>query len=144
MSEDAASAVKKEDWFSRIVIWNEERGLLSQGFSHLNEASFIIEELLESTGAFDSENARTESLRLANMILSHKQGEVDPKHILDCLADIQVFATGAIAKIGYNPTLVAEEVYKHINSRTGRTIEGKFVKDLGVEVYVPDYDKCKL
>ena len=144
MNQDAISTVTEDDWFSRIVTWNDQRGLLSRGFSHRNEISFVIEEFLESTGAFDSENAREESLRLADMILSHMQKEVEPRHIVDCFADILVFVTGAIAKLGYNPTLVAGEVYKHINSRTGQIINGKFVKDSDVEVYAPDYDRCKL
>jgi hypothetical protein len=59
------------------------------------------------------------------------------------MADIIVFASGAIAKSGYNPSLVMEEVYKEINSRKGTLVEGKFVKDPNIVPYKADFSICK-
>lgn len=126
--------------FKKIVDWNHERGLIERGFDHTKEASFIIEELLESTGEYDSETARDKALGYAKEIVGETNPE--PEKIIDAMADIIVFATGAIAKNGYDPAKVMDEVYKEINSRTGSMIEGKFVKDTTATVYKADFSKC--
>lgn len=128
--------------FEKIVQWNNERGLIERGFDHTNEVSFIIEELLESTGNIKSEEARERALHYANEIITNPDG--NPESVIDALADIIVYATGAMAKIGYNPSDVMDEVYKEINSRTGTLIDGKFVKDLDAETYTADFTRCKL
>lgn len=130
------------DMFEKIVKWNEERGLIERGFDHSKEASFILEELLESTGNYDSITARERAMGYANEIV----GDAHAKEvqIVDAMADIIVFATGAIAKNGYNPSKVMDEVYKEINSRTGKLIDGKFVKDKDAKVYEADFSTCKV
>jgi predicted HAD superfamily Cof-like phosphohydrolase len=125
----------------KIVDWNNERGLIEKGFNHKNEISFIIEELLESTGKYDSITAREESIRIAETITNNE--DVNKEEIVDAFADIIVFATGAIAKVGYDPDKVMNEVFKEIDSRKGKMIDGKFVKDLDVEMYKSDFSICK-
>lgn len=127
--------------FQKIVDWNNERGLLERGFHFKNEVSFIAEELLESTGKYDSVSGREEALRLANEIV----GEIEPEaeKVVDAMADIIVFATGAIAKLGYDPAKVMDEVYKEINSRTGQLVDGKFVKNPDAILYQADLQSCR-
>jgi hypothetical protein len=128
------------NWFDRVVKWNEERGLLDRGFNHQNEMSFIIEELLESTGKFSSETARPFAKSLAAGLV--RRGTADTELLVDSWADMIVFATGAIAKLGYDPAKVMEEVFREINSRTGTLVDGKFVKDQTAVLYVADFNKC--
>jgi predicted HAD superfamily Cof-like phosphohydrolase len=130
------------DWFTRVVQWNKERNLLALGFDHQKEVSFIVEELLESTGKHDSLSARAYAETLAKDIVGDSHST--PEQQVDALADIIVFATGAIAKAGYDPTKVMEEVYQEIHSRTGKLVDGKFVKDPDAVPYKADFTDCKL
>lgn len=130
------------DIFQRIVKWNEDRGLIERGFDHSKEVSFIVEEILESTGNFDSISAREKAMVYANEMVGDSNGSEE--QVVDAMADVIVFATGAIAKNGYDPSKVMEEVYKEINSRTGKLIDGKFVKDQDAKLYEADLKSCKL
>lgn len=130
------------DWFQKIVQWNNERGLINLGFNHIKEASFVIEELMESTGHFNSESARDQALAYAGEIVGDHEGTAE--QVVDAFADIIVFATGAIAKSGYDPSKVMDEVYKEINSRTGTLVDGKFIKDPNAVPYKADFDQCKM
>lgn len=127
--------------FQKIVTWNRERGLLEKPFNHEKEVSFIIEELLESAGDHDSITARAQAEEIAATITNTEY--FDPEKAVDAFADIIVFATGAIAKLGYNPDQVMEEVHKEISSRTGTLIDGKFVKNPNAEKYTADFSQCK-
>jgi predicted HAD superfamily Cof-like phosphohydrolase len=128
--------------FNNIVNWNEERGLIAKGFNHENEASFIVEELLESTGKYDSVSARDKSKIIAGDIT--KDIDTDAEGIVDAFGDIIVFAVGAIAKNGYDPEKVMTEICKEINSRTGVLVDGKFIKDKEAEFYKADFSAAKL
>ncbi len=128
--------------FEKLVEWNKNRNLLALGFDHVKESSFILEELLESTGNYNSESARERALQYAKEIVG--ESEPNDEAVLDAWSDMIVFATGAIAKLGYDPSKVMDEVYKEINSRTGQLIEGKFVKDKDVIPYKADFSGCKL
>lgn len=64
------------------------------------------------------------------------------EEIVDAFADIIVFSTGAIIKNGYNPEKVMDEVLKEIESRSGKIIDGKFVKDLNVKTYKANFSEC--
>lgn len=130
------------NFFEGIVKWNQERGILDIGFDHQKETSFIVEELLESTGQFDSESAREKAEEISQTIVVH--GQAEGEKIVDAWADIIVFASGAIAKLGYEPSKVMDEVYKEINSRTGKMVEGKFIKDKDAVLYQADFTGCKL
>ncbi len=124
-----------------IINWNKQRGLIKKGFNHQKEVSFIVEELLESTGKYDSLTARTEAEKIAKQICVNSDPDIEIK--VDAFADLIIFAVGAIAKAGYDPQIVMDEVLKHINSRTGKIIDGKFVKDTDIKVYQPDFKKAK-
>ena len=126
--------------FDKIVEWNRERGLLEKGFNHEKEVSFIIEELLESTGNYDSLSARNEAVAMAQKITADSQN--NPDQIIDTLFDIIIFATGAMAKLGYNPSKVMDEGFREINSRTGTLVDGKFVKDPNTQTYTADFSTC--
>lgn len=128
--------------FQKIIEWNRERGLLNKKFNHQREVSFIVEELLESTGNHDSITARDKAEEIAGDIVTPDY--FDEEKIVDAFADIIVFSTGVIAKLGYNPDSVMNEVYKEINSRTGTMIDGKFVKDPEATKYIADFTNCKL
>ncbi|MAQ77293.1 hypothetical protein CL684_02095 [Candidatus Campbellbacteria bacterium] len=128
------------DMFEKIVRWNEERGLLGKEFDHQKEVSFILEELLESTGNFDSISARERAEQLAAEITQNTQH--DNETIIDALFDIMIFATGAMAKLGYNPSKVMDEGFKEINSRTGNLVDGKFIKDPQAKKYEADFSTC--
>jgi predicted HAD superfamily Cof-like phosphohydrolase len=106
------------------------------------EMAHIIEELIESTGKEDSLSAREMAEKRAEEILNGNENQ-NKEEIVDAFADIIVFATGSIAKLGYNPEEVMDEVLKEIESRTGKMIDGKFVKDLNVEMYKAKLEKCK-
>jgi len=127
--------------FEKIVIWNQERGLLEKGFDQTKETSFIIEELLEATGNYDSITARDKAMTLAEEIT--KNTHTEPEKIIDALFDIIIFASGAMAKLGYDPTKVMDEGFKEINSRTGTLMDGKFIKDLETKKYEADFSACK-
>lgn len=126
--------------FTRILKWGEERKIFPQEFNHHSETSFIVEELLESTGKFDSISAREKADKISSKIL--KNGTGSKEEIIDAFADIIVFSTGAIIKNGYNPDKVMDEVLKEIESRTGKIIDGKFVKDSDVKMYKANFSEC--
>ncbi len=127
--------------FQKIIQWNKERGLLDKPFNHQREVSFIVEELLESTGNHDSITAREKAEEIATEIVSPDY--FDEEKVIDAFADIIVYATGVIAKLGYDPDKVMEEVYKEIDSRKGKLINGKFVKDPDAPRYHADFSHCK-
>lgn len=123
--------------FKNIIQWNKERGLLDKPYNHKNEVSFILEEVLESYGLdVDREH-------LVNSIGDIAETSSNTEKV-DAFADIIVFSIGAITKLGYDPEKVMEEVYKEINSRTGKLIDGKFVKDKDAITYKADIDSCML
>ena len=123
----------------KIVDWNKERKLNEQTFKLKEEISFIIEELLESTGEYKSIDARSKALELVKTFKDNDNDE----EIIDAFGDIIVFATGTILKLGYDPDKVMEEIFKEIDSRKGKIIDGKFVKDPLIMPYKADLKKCK-
>ena len=126
---------------NRIIKWNEERGLIKKGFNQKVEIAHIIEELLESTGKYDSLSAREKAENLAEEFIAKGENK-NKEEIVDAFADIIVFAIGAIGKLSYDPEKVMDEVLKEIESRTGKMIDGKFVKDPDPKMYKADFSKC--
>ncbi len=133
---------------SRIVSWNKERQLIKKP-EIVNETSFIIEELLEMQTAMKSEEAREVAKTLAEDIREMSAGyQPTPNQVIDAAADIIVFATGIIAKMGFDPDMVMAEVQKEIDSRVGDLDEtGKWVKDSSPEAkakrYKASFRKCR-
>ena len=129
-------------FFKKIRAWNEERGLPDLPFDHQKQVSFIVEELLESTGNYDSLSARDKAIEMAGDITQDAQH--DPEAVVDAFGDIIVFSVGVLLNLGYDPDKTMEEIYKEINSRTGTIVDGKFVKDPNAERYYADFSTCKL
>lgn len=116
-----------------IVQWNKDRGLTE--FSKVAEWRMLKEELDEfQEAATDDE-------------------------MVDALADIIVVATGALFKLGYDPTLVMKETLKEINSRkqdpeqkkrwesSSERPKEKWKKDVNQDpstLYTANYKLCKL
>ena len=128
------------DISKRIVMWNDERGLLKTP-EHVNleiEMSFITEELLEMCTGLKSSEARTKALALAALI-NDPEHEQTPEQVVDAAGDIIVFATGLIRKMGYCPEEAMHEVLKEIESRGGSIIDGKFTKDKSPEAQAKWY-----
>lgn len=138
----SADKEANSNWFAKIVKWNKERGLLESPYVHRREMSFILEEIIESNGSISSEDARINAEFWAEEIADEDPSNIEL--IVDSYADIIVFATGAIRKLGYDPDKVSIEVLKAINSRTGKIVDGKFVKDLDAIRYEPDYSTCRI
>ena len=128
--------------FEKIHRWNEERVLPILPFDHKKQVSFIIEELLESTGNFDSISAREKAEDIASEIT--KDANANPETVIDAFGDIIVFAVGVMVNLGYDPDKVMDEVFKEIDSRKGTIIDGKFVKDPNAERYYADFTDCTI
>ena len=91
-----------------IVKFNEERNLTQ--FNLDTEIKMLLEELNEFVEASQVE---------------------DTNEMVDALCDIIVVATGALYKLGYDPTLALQETTKEILSRQGTINEetGKWEKN---------------
>ena len=128
---------------NEIKRFQKDRLLDKQSFNHKTEVIHILEELLETIG-YESLYARDKATEIYE-----KHFYLEPREkeeLVDAFADIIVFAIGSIMKLGYEPECVLEEVAKEINSRVGKIIDGKFVKDTSPEAkakwYKANYNKC--
>lgn len=90
-----------------ILKWAYERGLLVQG----NERNQLIK-LMEEVG------------ELSSAILKDKPGEVK-----DALGDIQVVLIILSNQLGYDLDECLQDAYNVIKNRTGKKVDGIFVKD---------------
>ena len=102
----------------RIIEFNKTRGLLKE-VNWAKEFSFIAEELSEGLRA-NTNNDR-----------------------VDALADIIVFAVGAMKKAGYNPSIVMDEVLLHIESDTGYYDKEQQKQIKTKRSYTPDFTKAQ-
>ena len=134
----------KKSILARIVQWQRDRLILDHPFDHEKEITFIVEEVLESTGAYKSEEANQKAQEIVKRILAETKTSPTREEMVDSFGDIIVFATGAIAKLGYDPDKVMDEIHKEIDSRRGKIIDGKWVKDRTVKTYKADFTKCDL
>jgi len=134
----------------RIVQWNEERKLLENPTTFKKESCFILEELIEGLVGSESKEARRDAEEIVDIISNEaKKGkEITTEDEIDALCDIVVFAVGAIRKLGYNPSIALDEVIKEIESRKGKIIDGKFIKDKSLEAqknwYKANFSKAKI
>jgi len=102
----------------RVIEFNNKRNLIKP-VNWSKEFSFIAEELSEGLRA---------------------NADIDR---VDAMADIIVFAIGAIKKAGYDPTIIMEEVLMHIESDTGYYDEAqqKWIKT--ERSYTPNFGNAK-
>jgi len=134
----------------QIEQWQKDRLLDKQEYIPINEATNIIEELLEGMGykvPKEYRNDLKEEVRNSIFTLTEELElkYIEPKEedIIDSILDQIVFSIGSIMKLGYDPEYALNKCIKHINSRTGKIVDGKFQKDLDVKTYEPEYNKCK-
>jgi len=134
------------DPIAEIEKFQKDRLLDKQLFDFKTEVLNILEELVEMTGE-ESEAARRIAKDIFKNYFENKL-IVDKEELIDCFTDIRVFSIGATMKLGYDPKCVLAEVGREINSRTGRIIDGKFVKDKSPEAvakwYKADFSKCEV
>ncbi len=137
---------------SEITRFQTDRELDRKEFDWNVEAANIVEELLEAVGVNDRNVALLsvgdiqlrihEKVQAGLVIAPTKEDQVD------AFADVIVFACGALTKLGYEPEKVLIEVAKEINSRQGKMIDGKFVKDKTPDAkklwYKANFKHCNL
>ncbi len=131
------------DIVKNTIEWNKKNGTAELPFNYKKEMSFVLEELLESTGNYDSFTAREKALAMAEEIAGDAT-KVNEEGVIDAWADIIVFAIGAMIKLGYDPEKVLDEVCRQINTRTGSVVNGKFVRDPDINPYEADFSICKM
>jgi len=134
-----------------MIKFQKDRMLDKQPYQWSNESVNVVEELFEALG-YDVPKSKRE--RLKDKFIEFvkdtavefglEQKEITPEGIVDAFADICELGVGAIMKMGYCPKCVLLEMAKHINSRTGKIVDGKFQKDENVKTYEPEYSKCAL
>lgn len=134
--------MSEQSIFDRIVDWNHERLLIKEP-DMKNETSFVVEELLEMNTNLTSMDARVRAKSITDLIVDQAV-EPSDEQVLDAAGDAIVFLTGLIRKKGYDPNVVMDEVLKTIESRVGRIIDGKFVKDRTVKEYTPRFELAKI
>jgi len=135
----------------QIEQWQKDRLLDKQKYIYSNEFVNILEELMESIGIKITKDKRILIMqdfiefifKIENKYSLDKVVPTEEDEI-DSWFDIIVFSIGSIMKLGYEPECVLQEGIKHINSRTGKIIDGKFQKDLNIKTYEPEYNKCKV
>jgi len=134
----------------QIKQWQKDRLLDKQKYIYSNEFVNILEELMESIGIKITKDKRILIMQdfikfIFEIEKKYKLKKVKPTNEdkVDAYFDIIIFSIGSIMKLGYEPECVLQEGLKHINSRTGKIVDGKFQKDLNVKTYEPEYDKCK-
>jgi len=136
--------MKTVDPIAEIERFQRDRLLDKQPFNFKTEVLNILEELVEMTGE-ESGAARKVAEEIFENYFKDKL-IVDRDALCDCFTDIQVFSIGSIMKLGYDPKCALAEVGREINSRVGRIIDGKFVKDKSPEAkakwYKADFSKC--
>jgi hypothetical protein len=138
-----------------LIKFQTDRGLDKKPFEINNEVANIFEELLEAHGLDVSKKNRPMLKDAVSTFVDTlldegiaTSGDI-PSNFerVDAFADIIVFATGAILKLGHNPTVALTECGKEINSRVGKMVDGKFEKTLTEEArnnwYTADYTKSE-
>jgi hypothetical protein len=143
------NAIKEVEKFAK------DRLIDKMDYDALNYATNIIEELFEGNFIKIPKDRRAELKERARafFITTIEGMELEPEdyteeekeyETLDYLLDIVVFSLTEAMKLGYKPECALLETAKEINSRTGRIISGKFIKDENVKTYKADYSKCKV
>lgn len=134
---------------SRIVKWNEDRGI-----TEVPDDALVIfcklEEMFEFLGV-NNAMPKNEFKRLVKQYAGYIIAEakaVDAKASIydkiDSLCDDNVFNDGFIHRLGFNPDKAMEQCLLHIESRKGSMGEdGKWHKNPDDVVYEPRYNEAK-
>jgi len=129
-----------------IKIFQKETKLIEQDFVYKVEILNALEELLETLEMYETEDGRVVAEEIYDKYFKGKK-VASPDKLIDGFTDLRVIGIGATMKLGYDPNCTLSEVAKHINSRRGDIIDGKFVKSKKEEDvklwYQPDFNSCK-
>ena len=136
----------------KIVNYQKERELDKQPFEFMNEATNVIEELVEINGYLVPKEKRVELRKQVEKFFNMLPKELglkknpDEHKIPDGFSDIIVFSIGAMMKDGWRPKCCLNETVKEIRSREGKIINGKFQKFTTPEYtkkwYKANYSRC--
>lgn len=94
-----------------VLAWADERGLIEEDNAP-RQMLKVVEELGELTGAMA------------------KQKDED---IVDAIGDVLVTIIILAAQLGFNVTECLGVAYNEIAQRTGKTVDGVFIKDEGLQ-----------
>jgi len=129
-----------------IKIFQRVNKLVDQGFNYKVEVLNALEELLETTQAYETENAREIAEEIYNIYFVNQE-VADEDKLVDGFNDLAVISLGAIMKLGYDPKCTLTQVAEHINSRRGKIVNGKFVKskkEEDVKLWKPvKFEECR-
>jgi NTP pyrophosphatase (non-canonical NTP hydrolase) len=110
-----------------IMMANNEAGTVSK----TDERFDLIREWAASRGLYDKGNSHTQYVKL-----QEEAGELakallknDKPEVIDAIGDIVVVLTNLAHLEGYDIEYCIDEAYKVIAARTGKMINGTFVKD---------------
>jgi len=134
-----------------MIKFQKDRLLDKQKFDLHNETVNIVEEVFELNGysvpkekRYDLKKEFIEFMETFSEKHELKKETVTHEMALDAFADMCEFSVGGMLKMGFCPKCVLLEMGKHINSRTGKIVDGKFQKDPNAETYEPVYGRCVL
>jgi hypothetical protein len=129
-----------------LQVFQDYTGLSKQGYNHRVEVVNTLEEMLETLEGNETENARKIAEEIYDKYFKGKSIKSEDE-LLDSHLDAVVINIGSVIKLGFDPKCSLSEVAKHINSRRGTIINGKFTKSKDPEDmrywYIPNFKKCK-
>jgi len=147
-----------QEYIDRIFMWNEERELLNN-FDRELEFRLLKEELDELYQAETENNIHEQIDAILDICVvfigSCIKAALHNINLQDNLQSYKVFesivnsAFESITKLGYEPKCAFNECLLEIESRTGRIVNGKFMKWKEGDKeftgnYKANYDLCKL
>lgn len=97
----------------------------------MNELNQKVLEWAEPKGLLKSENVSKQLLKLVEEVgeLSGAYLKNKPEEIKDAIGDIQVVLIILSAQLGLNYEECLESAYNVIKNRTGKTVNGTFIKN---------------
>ena len=100
------------DHIDAIYQFNEQAGLLEQGYNDLSESAYQIEEALEGYEIAHGFTVHLDTPKEMSRTIVRAQGPFIGTDVdrLDKAIDAIVFAVGSIAKLGLTPTQIREAI----------------------------------
>jgi len=98
-----------ETLVAKVVIWADERGIFDAAdpLAQLDKTQEELDETIEAV----------------------KQSEFDNPEVVDGIGDMLVTIIIAAKMMGLDPTHCLNVAYDEIKDRTGKMVDGKFIKD---------------
>ena len=117
------------EWFKTPELWNEDQ--LDEIQTTSNDRFELIRDWARSRGLYDKGNSHTQYVKL-----QEEAGELakallknDKHEVIDAIGDMVVVLTNLAFLQGVDIEYCIDSAYKVINKRTGKMINGTFVKD---------------